>query len=107
MPERSPLGHGPTSNRAELRAAIGALTIRFLPGEGFCRLVITTDSDYVFKGATERVEKRKPTGGPHHLEMPSKIRIFGPYFLTNQKIGNGADFSSSFSIFQVLVVTAR
>jgi ribonuclease HI len=54
--------HGPfgdyarqTSNRAELRAVIGALRFRYLVGGGFSTLVIATDSDYVVKGATEWV----------------------------------------------------
>ncbi|KAI1073341.1 hypothetical protein LB507_011668 [Fusarium sp. FIESC RH6] len=41
-----------TSNRAELRAIIGALGFRHWTGEGFTRLVFATDSEYVVKGAT-------------------------------------------------------
>jgi ribonuclease HI len=54
--------HGPfgdsapqTSNRAELRAVIGALRFRYWVGEGFSTLVVATDSDYVVKSATEWV----------------------------------------------------
>ncbi|KAJ7677935.1 RNase H domain protein, partial [Mycena polygramma] len=41
-----------TSNRAELRAVIAALKFRSWGGEGWQRVVITTDSMYVGKGAT-------------------------------------------------------
>ncbi|KAG9058814.1 hypothetical protein FS842_000011 [Serendipita sp. 407] len=60
--EHSPEGHQPTSNRAELRAALGALTMRYWPGEGFSRLVIGTDSEYVVKGASEWSQKWKENG---------------------------------------------
>lgn len=42
-----------TCNRAELRAVIAALAFRIWWGEGWERLVIATDSEYVGKGATE------------------------------------------------------
>ncbi|KAI0841803.1 ribonuclease H-like domain-containing protein [Hypoxylon sp. FL0890] len=45
--------HPHTSNRAELRAVIEALKFRSWWGEGWERIVITTDSEYVGKGATE------------------------------------------------------
>ncbi|KAK4539591.1 hypothetical protein LTR36_010527 [Oleoguttula mirabilis] len=45
-----------TSNRAELRAAIGALQFRRWDGEGSDRLVIATDSEYVVLGITHRIE---------------------------------------------------
>jgi ribonuclease HI len=41
-----------TSNRAELRAAIAALEYRSWWGEGWERIVIATDSEYVVYGAT-------------------------------------------------------
>ena len=44
-----------TSNRAELRAVIAALQFRFWYGEGYARVVIATDSEYVVKGITEWV----------------------------------------------------
>ncbi|KAJ7677929.1 ribonuclease H-like domain-containing protein [Mycena polygramma] len=47
--------HTPTSNRAELRAVIAALNFRSWGGEGWRRVVIVTDSEYVAKGATIRV----------------------------------------------------
>ncbi|KAF5228024.1 hypothetical protein FAUST_11377 [Fusarium austroamericanum] len=49
-------GHQQTSNRAELRAVIGALRFRNWKAEGFARLVLATDSEYVVKGATEWVD---------------------------------------------------
>lgn len=45
-----------TSNRAELRAIIAALSIRYWPGEGFDSLVIATDSAYAVDGATKHVK---------------------------------------------------
>ncbi|RDA87548.1 hypothetical protein CP532_3951 [Ophiocordyceps camponoti-leonardi (nom. inval.)] len=45
-----------TSNRAELRAVIAALSFRYWPGEGFHTVVFATDSEYVVKGATEWVK---------------------------------------------------
>lgn len=47
--------HTQTSNRAELRAVIGALRFRHWKGEGFDSLVIATDSEYVVEGATNWV----------------------------------------------------
>lgn len=47
--------HPQTSNRAELRAVIAALQFRAWFSEGWRRLVIATDSEYVTKGATEWV----------------------------------------------------
>ncbi|KAK7425330.1 hypothetical protein QQZ08_008227 [Neonectria magnoliae] len=43
---------GQTSNRAELRAIIGALRFRHWKGEGFTTMVLATDSEYVAEGAT-------------------------------------------------------
>ncbi|KAJ7659976.1 ribonuclease H-like domain-containing protein [Mycena rosella] len=44
-----------TSNRAELRAVIAALKFRAWWGEGWERVVIVTDSEYVSEGATIRM----------------------------------------------------
>ncbi|GKZ35741.1 hypothetical protein AbraIFM66950_006494 [Aspergillus brasiliensis] len=44
--------HPHTSNRAELRAVIAACRFRCWTGEGFNRMVIATDSEYVVEGAT-------------------------------------------------------
>lgn len=46
-----------TSNRAELRAVIGALCFRAWYGEGFAELVFATDSEYVAEGATSWVRR--------------------------------------------------
>ncbi|OTA60425.1 ribonuclease H-like protein [Hypoxylon sp. EC38] len=45
--------HPHTSNRAGLRAVIAALKFRVWWTEGWERIIITTDSEYVSKGATE------------------------------------------------------
>lgn len=44
-----------TSNRAELRAVIAALQFRAWFGEGWTKLVIATDSEYVTRGVTQWV----------------------------------------------------
>ena len=51
-----------TSNRAELRAVIGALKFRVWPGEGFHTIVIATDSELVVEGATTWVKTWKQNG---------------------------------------------
>lgn len=57
LENKGPTGepHTQTSNRAELRAVIGALRFRYWKGEGFDTLVIATDSEYVVEGATNWV----------------------------------------------------
>ncbi|KAF5008988.1 hypothetical protein FDECE_4762 [Fusarium decemcellulare] len=47
--------HNQTSNRAELRAVLGAVHFQNWLAEGFTKLVIATDSEYVVKGGTEWV----------------------------------------------------
>lgn len=42
-----------TSNRAELRAVLAALSARYWRGEGFKTIVFATDSSYVVDGATQ------------------------------------------------------
>ncbi|TFK38675.1 ribonuclease H-like domain-containing protein [Crucibulum laeve] len=42
-----------TSNRGELRAAVEALRLRVWTGEGFKKIVIGTDSEYMVKGVNE------------------------------------------------------
>ncbi|KAH6625899.1 hypothetical protein C7974DRAFT_209457 [Boeremia exigua] len=56
---RGPTGEAAsqTSNRAELRAVIGALGFRLWNNEGFQRLVVATDSTYVVDGSTEWMKK--------------------------------------------------
>ena len=46
-----------TSNRAELIAVIAVLGGRIWAGEGFDKVVVATDSEYVVKGCTERCRK--------------------------------------------------
>lgn len=55
LENQGPFGdeHAQTSNRAELRAVLGALRFRAWHGEGCKTLVFATDSEYVAKGATE------------------------------------------------------
>jgi ribonuclease HI len=48
--------HQQTSNRAELRAVIGALRFRAWNGEGFKTIVIATDSEYIVNGSTGFVQ---------------------------------------------------
>lgn len=60
--ERAPDGSEPTSNRAELRAVLSAVEMRVWHGEGFDRLVIGTDSEYVVKGISEWCQKWKKNG---------------------------------------------
>ncbi|CAG8928512.1 unnamed protein product [Penicillium salamii] len=45
--------HFQTSNRAQLRAVLAALRFRRWNAEGFKRMIIATDSEYVVKGMTE------------------------------------------------------
>ncbi|PPJ54374.1 hypothetical protein CBER1_07774 [Cercospora berteroae] len=47
----------PTSNRAEIRAAMGALQYREWNGEGWRRVVIASDSEYMVLGITTRIEQ--------------------------------------------------
>lgn len=49
--------HTHTSNRAELRAAIAALKFRAWHGEGWERVVLITDSEYVGLHASTRLRK--------------------------------------------------
>ncbi|TFK38678.1 ribonuclease H-like domain-containing protein [Crucibulum laeve] len=51
-----------TSNRAELRAAVEALRLRVWTGEGFKKIVIGTDSEYMVKGVNEWYPKWQQNG---------------------------------------------
>jgi ribonuclease HI len=51
-----------TSNRAELRAAIIALSLRVWHGEGFDNIILATDSEYLVLGISERIHKWKQNG---------------------------------------------
>ncbi|KAI0757397.1 ribonuclease H-like domain-containing protein [Daedaleopsis nitida] len=59
LEEEGPYGevYRHTSNRAELRAALAALQFRAWGGEGWERVVIITDSDYVGNHATASLRK--------------------------------------------------
>jgi ribonuclease HI len=63
-----------TSNRAELRAVIGALQFRAWYGEGWKRLVIATDSEYVVSGATKWVPGWERNGWLTAKKAPVKNR---------------------------------
>ncbi|KAJ5725475.1 ribonuclease H-like domain-containing protein [Penicillium malachiteum] len=54
---RGPSGedHTPTTQRAKLRAVIAALQFRNWDSDGFNKLVIATDSEYIVEGITTRV----------------------------------------------------
>ena len=84
--------HGPTgvaapqtSNRAELRAVIGALQFRQWGGEGWRELVIATDSEYVVKGATEWVKKWNENGWKTSQGTPVKNRDLWDLFFAEVK----------------------
>lgn len=72
--ERPPPGCLPTANRAELRAAICALQLRYWPGEGFERIVLATDSEYVVLGACERLSVWVRRGWKTSSRTPIKNR---------------------------------
>ena len=55
-------GHPQTSNRAELRAVLASLTLRFWAGEGFSRIVLACDSEYVVKGISVWIFKWRRNG---------------------------------------------
>ncbi|KAN0086314.1 Ribonuclease H-like domain containing protein [Elaphomyces granulatus] len=57
LENKGPTGqqHQQTSNRAELRAVIGALRFRGWNGEGFKTIVIATDSEYIVNCSTNCV----------------------------------------------------
>ena len=57
LPLESTLGFAATPARAELRSAIMALQLRDWAAEGFQRIVIGTNSDYVMRGASEHLRK--------------------------------------------------
>ncbi|KAF9467623.1 ribonuclease H-like domain-containing protein [Collybia nuda] len=55
-------GINPTNNRAEIRAAHAAFGLRYWSGEGFQRVVIATDSEYLVRGISEYVLIWKENG---------------------------------------------
>ena len=63
-------GHPQTSNCAELHAVLASLTLQFWAGEGFSRIVLACDSEYVVKGISDWIVKwckngwKTTTGSP-------------------------------------------
>lgn len=55
-------GESLTSNRAELRTAHAALNLRDWRAEGFGKIVIACDSEYVVLGAVQRAESWEQNG---------------------------------------------
>lgn len=76
LEKKGPRGeaHQQTSNRAELRAVIGALKFRHWKGEGFSTLVIATDSEYVVEGATNWIRGWIRRGWTTRAGVPVKNR---------------------------------
>ncbi|PWY66373.1 ribonuclease H-like protein [Aspergillus sclerotioniger CBS 115572] len=66
--------HPQTSNRAELRAVIAATRYRVWIGEGFNKLVIATDSEYVVEGATSWAQGWIQRGWKTSTGLPVKNR---------------------------------
>ncbi len=65
------VGNAPlTSNRAELRAAQVALRLRVWVGEGFGKIVVATDSEYVVKGVNEWVVRWRANGWKNSAGRP-------------------------------------
>ncbi len=76
-------GHGPeTSNRAELYAAIVALRLRVWNGEGFDRVVLACDSEYVVKGISKWVPRWKRNGWRTVQRTPVENRDLWEMLLT-------------------------
>ncbi|CAH0023959.1 unnamed protein product [Clonostachys rhizophaga] len=85
LEDKGPTGTAftPTNNRAELRAVIDFLEGRSWWGEGWTRIVVITDSEYVTKGATVWIRKwasngwktaaGKPTANPDLWKELSKL----------------------------------
>lgn len=93
--ELSP-NHAPTSNRAELRAVIAALKFRYWPGEGFTRVVIGTDSEYVVNGICEWVDKWKRRGWRTTKGEPAKNRDLWEMLLVEVENAEGNGLSVQF-----------
>jgi ribonuclease HI len=74
LESRGPTGEAgsQTSNRAELRAVIGALGFRLWNNEGCQRLVIATDSSYVVDGSTQWMKKWQRNGWQTSTKNPVK-----------------------------------
>jgi ribonuclease HI len=56
-------GNPPTRNRAELRAVLASLTLRYWAGEGFSRIIlIACNFEYVVKGISQWILKWRKNG---------------------------------------------
>ncbi|KAJ7356890.1 putative ribonuclease H [Mycena albidolilacea] len=93
------LGHAHTSNRAELRAVIGALEFRSWWGERWERIVIVTDSTYVAGGATEWI--RIWAGRKWVKSSGSKVQNQDLWELLSAKIGGYAEGGCEISFWSV------
>ncbi|KAF7348422.1 putative rnase h domain protein [Mycena sanguinolenta] len=91
--------HMHTSNRAELRAVIAALDFRCWGGEGWRRLVVVTDSEYVANGATELMRKWAGRGWLTSSRKPVQNRDL--WELLNKSLGKCADSGCEVSFWVV------
>jgi ribonuclease HI len=97
--EKCPSGQEPTSNRAELRAVITPLGLREWRGEGFDRLVIGTDSEYVIKGVSQWALKWKKNGWKTSTGVPVKNMDLWKELL--RKVENLENKGTSVQFFQL------
>jgi len=80
--ERPPAGSAQTSNRAEIRAVLCALQLRYWPGEGFHKIILASDSVYVVLGACERLSGWSRNGWKTNEGTPVKNRDLWEMLLT-------------------------
>ncbi|KAF2494416.1 hypothetical protein BU16DRAFT_527542 [Lophium mytilinum] len=85
--------HPLTKRRAELRAALGALAFRKWSGEGWLKVVIATDSNYVVFGATEKIEDWAEEGWKTEADSPVEDVDLWKMLLAeiNTLAGNGVE----------------
>ncbi|VUC20078.1 unnamed protein product [Clonostachys rosea] len=87
LEKEGPSGHPNivTRRRAELRAVVGFLESRAWWGEGWNRIVVITDSEYVVKGATSRMRTwasnnwKEPIGYLNRDLWEELSRLMGEY----------------------------
>ncbi|KAK7753397.1 hypothetical protein SLS62_004687 [Diatrype stigma] len=90
-----------TNNRAELRAVIAALQFRQWASEGWDRIVVATDSRYVFKGATEWLRKwasRKFLASGSSSKPVANIDL---WLALSEALGNYAEAGCEVSFWKV------
>jgi ribonuclease HI len=63
-------GHPQTSNRAELRAVLISLSLRFWLEEGFSRIVLACNSEHVVKGISEWIFNWRNNGWKTAVRKP-------------------------------------